>query len=103
VAHSAQGQNLKKLSEVIEDFNALPAVRALARVLIKLVWRTSGHSAAAWSPRLAVWSSMKMKVATFLLEDRKLPPNEAISADKRAYSRAVLVNTDAVALLQDSG
>jgi hypothetical protein len=46
---------------------------------------------------------MKMKVATFLLEDRKLPPNEAISADKRAYSRAVLVNTDAVALLQDSG
>jgi hypothetical protein len=38
---------------------------------------------------------------TFLLEDRKLSPNEAISADKRAYSRAVLVCTDAVALLQD--
>jgi hypothetical protein len=33
-AHNAQGQNLsKKLSEVIEDFNALPAVSALARVL----------------------------------------------------------------------
>jgi hypothetical protein len=38
---------------------------------------------------------------TFLLEDRKLSPNEAISADKRAYSRAVLFYTDAVALLQD--
>jgi hypothetical protein len=25
-----------------------------------------------------------MKVATFLLENRKLSPNEAISADKRA-------------------
>jgi hypothetical protein len=36
-----------------------------------------------------------------LLEGRKLSPNEAISADKRAYSRAVLVSTDAVALLQD--
>jgi hypothetical protein len=44
---------------------------------------------------------MKMKVATFLLEDRKLSPNEAPSADKRAYSRAVLVYTDTVALLQD--
>jgi hypothetical protein len=44
---------------------------------------------------------MKMKVATFLLnEDRKLSPNEAICADKRAYSRVVLVYTDAVALLQ---
>jgi hypothetical protein len=42
-----------------------------------------------------------MKVATFLFEDRKLSPNEALSADKRAYSRAVLVYTDAVALLQD--
>jgi hypothetical protein len=42
-----------------------------------------------------------MKVATFLLEDRKLSPNEAIGADKRAYSRAMLVYTDAVALLQD--
>jgi hypothetical protein len=41
-----------------------------------------------------------MKVATFLLEDRKLSPNEALSADKRAYSSAVLVYTDAVALLQ---
>jgi hypothetical protein len=42
-----------------------------------------------------------MKVATVLLnEDRKLSPNEAICADKRAYSRAVLVYTDAVALLQ---
>jgi hypothetical protein len=47
---------------------------------------------------------MKMKVATlFLNEDRKLSPNEAISADKRAYSRAVLIYTDAVALLQDPG
>jgi hypothetical protein len=44
---------------------------------------------------------MKMKVATFLLnEERKLSPNEAICADKRAHSRAVLVYTDAVALLQ---
>jgi hypothetical protein len=42
-----------------------------------------------------------MNVATFLLEDRKLSPNEAINADKRAYSMAVLVYTDAVALLQD--
>jgi hypothetical protein len=42
-----------------------------------------------------------MKVATFLLEDGNLSPNEALSADKRAYSRAVLVYTDAVALLQD--
>jgi hypothetical protein len=42
-----------------------------------------------------------MKMATFLLEDRKLSPNEALSADKRAYSRAVHVYTDAVALLQD--
>jgi hypothetical protein len=42
-----------------------------------------------------------MKVATFLLEDRKLSPNEALSADKRAYSRTVLVYTDAVAFLQD--
>jgi hypothetical protein len=41
-----------------------------------------------------------MKVATFLLnENRKLSPNEAICADKRAYSRLVLVYT-AVALLQ---
>jgi hypothetical protein len=46
---------------------------------------------------------MKMKVATFLLEDRKLSPNEAISADKRAYSRAVLVYTDAVGILQNPG
>jgi hypothetical protein len=47
---------------------------------------------------------MKMKVATVLLnEDRKLSPKEAISADKRAYSRAVLVYIDAVALLQDPG
>jgi hypothetical protein len=46
---------------------------------------------------------MQMKVATFLLEDRKLSPNEAISADKRAYSRAVLVYTDAVGLLQGPG
>jgi hypothetical protein len=44
-----------------------------------------------------------MKVATSFLEDRKLSPNEAISADKRAYSRALLVYTDAVALLQDPG
>jgi hypothetical protein len=45
-----------------------------------------------------------MKVATVLLnEDRKLSPNEAICADKRAYSRAVLVYTDAVALLQHPG
>jgi hypothetical protein len=52
----------------------------------------------------AVWSSMKMKVATVLLnEDRKLSPNEAICADKRAYSRAVLVYTDAVALVQGPG
>jgi hypothetical protein len=42
-----------------------------------------------------------MKAAKFLLEDRKLSLNEALSADKRAYSRAVLVYTDAVALLQD--
>jgi hypothetical protein len=42
-----------------------------------------------------------MKVATCLFGDRKLSPNEALSADKRAYSRAVLVYTDAVALLQD--
>jgi hypothetical protein len=42
-----------------------------------------------------------MKVATFLLEDRKLSPNEATSAGKRAYPRAVLVYTDAVAILQD--
>jgi hypothetical protein len=42
-----------------------------------------------------------MKVATVLLnEDRKLSPNEAICADKRAYSRAVLVYTNAAALLQ---
>jgi hypothetical protein len=44
---------------------------------------------------------MKMKVVRFLLnEDRKLSPNEAIRADQRAFSRAVLVYTDAVALLQ---
>jgi hypothetical protein len=36
VAHSAQSQNLNKLSEVIEDFNALPAVSAFARVLISV-------------------------------------------------------------------
>jgi hypothetical protein len=36
-----------------------------------------------------------------LLEDRKLSPNEALSADKRAYSRAVLVYSNAIALLQD--
>jgi hypothetical protein len=42
-----------------------------------------------------------MKLATFLLEDRKLSPNEAISAGKRAYSRAVLVYTGAIAILQD--
>jgi hypothetical protein len=46
---------------------------------------------------------MKVNVATFLLEDRKLSPNEAISADKRAYSRAVLFYTDAVALMQHPG
>jgi hypothetical protein len=33
MAHCAQGQNLNKLSEGIEDLNALPAVSALARVL----------------------------------------------------------------------
>jgi hypothetical protein len=44
---------------------------------------------------------MKMEVATFLHnEDRKLSPNEAICADKRAYSRAMLVYIDAAALLQ---
>jgi hypothetical protein len=31
-----QGQNLNKLSEVMENFNALPAVSALARVLISV-------------------------------------------------------------------
>jgi hypothetical protein len=39
----------------------------------------------------------------FLNEDRNLSPNEAICADKRAYSREVLVYTDAVALLQHPG
>jgi hypothetical protein len=36
VTHSAQGQNHNKLSEVIEDFNALPTVSALARVRISM-------------------------------------------------------------------
>jgi hypothetical protein len=44
-----------------------------------------------------------MKVATFLLnEKRRLSPNEARSPEKRAYSRAVLVDTDALALMQSS-
>jgi hypothetical protein len=38
-----------------------------------------------------------MKVATFLLEKRKLSPKEAMREEERAYSRAVLVNTDALA------
>jgi hypothetical protein len=43
---------------------------------------------------------MKMKVATILLNKHgKLSPNEAISADKRAYSTAGFVYTDAVELL----
>jgi hypothetical protein len=47
---------------------------------------------------------MTMKLATLLLnEGRKLSPNEAIRTDKRAYSRVVLVYTDAVALLQHPG
>jgi hypothetical protein len=51
-----------------------------------------------------VWSLKKMKVATFLLnEDRKLSPNEVIYAGKRAYSRAVLTYTDAVAILLHPG
>jgi hypothetical protein len=44
---------------------------------------------------------MTMKVATVLLnEDRKLSPNVANCADMRSYSRAMLVYTDVVALLQ---
>jgi hypothetical protein len=46
---------------------------------------------------------MKTKVATCLLnKERKLSPNEAMSAEKRPYSRAVLVDTDTLALLQSS-
>jgi hypothetical protein len=44
-----------------------------------------------------------MKVATFLLnEKRKLSPNEAMREEERAYSRAVLVDTDAVAFPRSS-
>jgi hypothetical protein len=50
MAHCAQGQNLNKLSEGIEDLNALPAVRSH---VFSVMCRTPGNYAAAWSPRPA--------------------------------------------------
>jgi hypothetical protein len=90
------------LLEVKEDFNALPAVSALARLLINVAnVRLFPHSTVA-SPRGLEFNEDESG-NVLLNDDRELWPNEAIIADKRAFSRAVLVYTDAVALLQHPG
>jgi hypothetical protein len=101
-AHSAQGQNLnKKLSEVIADFKALPTVSAHARVLINVAKFKSFRGSIVASARgLEFTEDVSGNVV--LDEEGKPTLSEVMSAEKRAYSRAVLTYTDAVALLQGS-
>jgi hypothetical protein len=92
------------LLEVIEDFNALPAVSALARVLINVAnVRSFLGSMVASARGLEFNEDESGNVFAHRGQIAALSPNEAISADNRAYSRAVLVYTDAVAFLQHHG
>jgi hypothetical protein len=101
-AHSAQGQNLKKkLSEVIAAIKALPTVSAHARVLINVAKVKTFRGSIVASARGLEFTEDES--GNFVLDEEEKPTlNEAMRAEKRAYSRAVLTHTDAVALLQGS-
>jgi hypothetical protein len=99
-AHSAQGQNLNnKLLEVIADFKALSTVSAHARVLINATKVKLFRGSIVASAR-ALEFTEDASGNLVLDEGGKPSLNEAMSAEKSAYSRAVLIYTDAVALMQ---
>jgi hypothetical protein len=100
--HSGQCQNLsKKLSEVIADFKALPTFSAHARALINVANVKSFRGSIFASARGLKFNEDER--GNVMLNEEGVPMlNEAMSAGKRAYSRALQTYTDAVALLQGS-
>jgi hypothetical protein len=102
VGRRGRGQNLNnKLSEVMEDFKALTTVSAHARVLINVAKVKSFRGSIVASARGLEFNEDE-NGNVVLNEEGKPSLNEAMSAEKCAYSRAVLAYTDAVALLQSS-
>jgi hypothetical protein len=86
------------LSEVIEDFKALPTVSAHARVLINVTKVTTFRGSVVASARGLEYNEDDSG-KDMLNKEGKPTLNEAISAEKSAYSRAVLSYTDTVPLL----
>jgi hypothetical protein len=94
------GPNLnKKLSEVIRTVTRYPRL-ARSHVFFSNVVNVRSFRGSMVDSARGLEFSEDESGNVLLNEDGKLSPNEAICADKRAYSRAVLVYTEAVALLQ---